>query len=553
MVSESVPPVLDPAAASNAPQTSSRSPRRWSFWSHAWIRTLIVFSIGSILLVWAFRSEIAAAVDVWNSSRTFGHAFFIFPVTLFLFYRLRHQLAALQPKPWPWALALVALAMLIWMIGDLANVTVVKQIAFVVVWQSVFLLVFGWQVAMTSLFPLAYLYLAVPFGLSMIPALQDVTAQIVVYLLRFSGVPVFLEGYHIEIPTASFLVAEACSGVRYLMVCIALGLLAAYLFFRSWPRRILFIALSILVPIVANGLRAYGIVMVAHLGHLEFAFDLDHVVYGFVFLSVVTLALLGLGLLLRDSHHAPTASPAIPIAANQGLASSRSVAAKHVGYPALAVAIAVAVQAWAGAAKAPPPAEAVTLHAPDFGSWTAAGGAPTWSSAFHGTDAELQQGYRRGGERIDLQIGYYAYQREGAEAVSDLNVVTGRSDAKVLRARDWSIQIADESLPIKELVVLSKGRPRLVWYWYQIGDSSTSSRLVGKMLEIKALVTGGERSAAIVAVSAEVSENVGETAILLNAFLQESLAKYGSLYRVDKSLVAAPKSLPNPTGGVVNP
>ena len=46
---------------------------------------------------------------------------------------------------------------------------------------------------------------------------------------------------------------------------------------------------------------------------------------------------------------------------------------------------------------------------------------------------------------------------------------------------------------------------------------------------------GGERAAAIVAVGAEVADNVEETATLLNAFLQDSLAENGSLYRVDAS------------------
>ena len=546
VVSESAPPTLDPAGALDATQPSTMSRSRLS---GAWTCALIVFSLCSITLAWAFRQEIGAAIDVWDSSRTFGHAYFIFPVTLFLFYRLRHRLVALQPKAWPWAMILVAAAMLVWMIGDLANVMVVKQIAFVAVWQSLFLLVFGWQVAMASVFPLAYVYLAVPFGLSVIPALQDVTAQIVVYLLRLSGVPVFLEGYRIEIPTASFLVAEACSGVRYLMVCIALGLLAAHLFFRSWPRRVLYVALSVAVPILANGLRAYGIVMVAHLGRFEFAFDLDHVVYGFVFLSFVTSALLGLGLLLRDNRHAMPSGPVDPIVADQGIASARSAVTAQVACAALSVITAFSVQAWTAAAKAPPPARTITLQALHVSSWTNTSETPVWDSVFHGTDAELQQGYRRDRDLINLHVGYYAYQREGAEAVSDLNVVTGRQDAKLLGARDLTIRAAGTSLPIKELVVLSAGKLRLVWYWYQIGDSNTNSRLVGKILEVKALATGGQRAAAIVAVSAEVSENVQETAVLLEAFLQESLAEYGSLFRVDSTSIAAP----DPTPGVVSP
>src|SRR3546814_1680397 len=142
---------------------------------------------------------------------------------------------------------------------------VVKLFSFGGLWQALFLLILGWRITRAALFPLAYLIFAVPFGVSIVPTLQDVTAQIVVHLLRLSGIPVFLDGYLIQIPSGYFLVAEACSGVRYLTVSLALGFLAAYLFLRSWRRRLFFIALSVVVPIAANGIRAYGIILLAHL------------------------------------------------------------------------------------------------------------------------------------------------------------------------------------------------------------------------------------------------------------------------------------------------
>jgi exosortase A len=559
------PPAFDPSAKGPVPAAPRIFPAsgnsRGMGWRRQWMRSLIVFTICSILLLWGFRSEIAAAVEVWSTSRTFGHAFFIFPITLFLFYRLRHRLVALQPRAAPWALIPAAAAMLCWMIGDLATIQVVKQLAFVAVWQSLFLLVFGWRVTRTSLFPLAYTYLAVPFGISLIPILQDITAQILVHLLRFSGVPVFLEGFQIEIPTGNFLVAEACSGVRYLMVCIALGILAAYLFFRSWPRRILFVALAILVPIVANGIRAYGIVMIAHYGHYEFAAGLDHVVYGFIFLSVVTLSLLSLGALLRDGHHQPLLDPAnrpASVPAPGPIETTSTGSAVQILCAVVAVALVFSAQLWTWAAKAPPPNRGVILHAPVVASpWVLDGEVPIWAPTFYGTDAELQQGYRLGQERVDLDVGYYAYQRQGAEAVSDLNTISSGSEGKVLRSQQMRVQIADIALPVNELVILHGDRPFLVWQWYRIGDESTNSRLAAKLLEMRALVTGGDRAAAIIVVSAELSKDEREAAVLLKSFLQQGLDGDGALFQVEPlstpAAMAEPQFPPDPAGQAVNP
>jgi exosortase A len=549
------PSVLDEQLISAA---TRRARDRLQFWRHEWVYSLVVFGLSSILLLWRFWSEVAAAFAVWTSSQTFGHALFVFPVTLFLFYRLRHHLAALRPKAAPWALVPMAGAALCWAIGDLANLMVVKQLAFVAIWQSLFLLVFGWQVAGRSLFPLAYLYLAVPFGLSLIPALQDVTAQIVVYLLRFGGVPVFLNGYHIEIPTGSFLVAEACSGVRYLMVCIALGTLAAYLFFRSWLRRTLFVALSIVVPIVANGIRAYSIIMIAHHGGHEFARDFDHVLYGFAFLSLVTLVLLALGALLRDRQYTPRLDPVNSTISSQASVPVRNAAAGRfvqAACAALALIALLSMQTWTEVAKAPPPNTSATLRAPVLRApWVLESTTPAWRPTLHGADAELQQGYRRGEERVVLNVAYYAYQREGAEVVSDLNMISSSSEVQVLRARQMKLEFADVLLPVNELVVAYDGQPVLVWHWYWVDRENTNSRMAAKLLEMKALATGSERAAAIIAVTAEVSDNIDGTVELIKSFLQEGFDDGGALFQVEtpsgRAVVGSP---PPPAGRALDP
>lgn len=531
---------MQPSSAAPNSSTGLSEP-----WYRDWVNGLALFISCSILLLWLFRSEIGAAVAVWGGSRTFGHDFLIFPITLFLFYRLRHKLMALRPKFAPWAFIPIACALLWWMLGDLANLMVTKQSAFVALWQSLFLLILGWRVTRTAIFPLAYLYLAVPFGSSVIPILQDVTAQIVVHLLRFSGVPVFLEGYHIEIPTGSFLIAEACSGVRYLMVCIALGILAANLFFHSWPRRLLFLGLSIVVPIVANGIRAYGIVILAHFGHYTLAFNIDHVVYGFAFLSVVTLSLLGLGALFRDGHDSllPDAGhPAVVRLASNAPKIATSGRSIQVFYAGLAMAVIILAQFWTTATKAPPTRLTAALQAPVVASpWALDdGGRSSWSPEFHGMDAELQQGYRRGNEHVDLQVAYYVYQREGAEAISDLNAIAGgRREMQVLSSSRRNVQIGTVSLPVNGLVIHHDGQVYLVWYWYWVGGVNTNSRLAGKLLELKALATGGERAAAVIAVSSEVVENAEGTAALLETFLRQSINSNGTLFQVDASSLHA--------------
>ena len=181
-----------------------------------------------------------------------------------------------------------------------------KQLGLVLMMQFSFLAVLGTRMAKAAIFPLFYLSFAVPFGESAIPPLQDLTAQFVVSMLRATGMPVYLEGVFIQIPSGRFHVAEACAGARYLLTSLALGVLMSGLFYRTLWRRVLIIALSIAVPIAANGIRAYGIVMVAHLTDYEVAVGVDHLLYGMVFLGFVTLCLLALGMTFREHDTAGT-------------------------------------------------------------------------------------------------------------------------------------------------------------------------------------------------------------------------------------------------------
>jgi exosortase len=83
------------------------------------------------------------------------------------------------------------------------------------------------------------------------------TADFTLAALRLTGIPVYREGQFFSIPSGNWSVV--CSGLRYLIASVTVGVLYAHLTYRSALRRALFIAASIVVPIVANWLRAYMI------------------------------------------------------------------------------------------------------------------------------------------------------------------------------------------------------------------------------------------------------------------------------------------------------
>lgn len=246
--------------------------------------------LGLMALVW--RDWCDMAHQWWNAS-TYNHVLLIPPILAWLIVQRWTELARLTPRAWWPGLGPLAATLLLWLAGTLTGINLVSQLAAVLMLQAAAVTLLGPRVAVGALFPLAYMLFLVPFGDELVPMLQQVTAEIAVALTHASGVPAQIDGVFIDTPAGLFEVAEACSGVKFLIAMIALGLLVAHSCFAGWRRRAAFMAAAIVVPVLANGVRAWGTIYIAQSLGLEFAAGFDHIVYGWVFFAVVMAALLG--------------------------------------------------------------------------------------------------------------------------------------------------------------------------------------------------------------------------------------------------------------------
>jgi exosortase len=152
--------------------------------------------------------------------------------------------------------------------------------------------VLGLRASLLLALPVGMGVFLVPFGDEIIPTLQYITADITIALTRLSGVPASIDRIYIDTPAGLFIVAEACSGVMFLTAMVTLGVLVCFTRFTSWRRRALFMAACIIVPILANGVRAWATIYVAQYVGAEAATGFDHIVYGWFFFTIIVAAVL---------------------------------------------------------------------------------------------------------------------------------------------------------------------------------------------------------------------------------------------------------------------
>jgi exosortase A len=269
--------------------------------------------LGLVLLGLLFHAEAMAAVATWIASTAYNHGFLVVPIAVWLAWERRALLAGLSARPVPLAVLLAIPLGLVWFAAERLGIMEGRQLAVMALLQVLFLAVLGWRFYFRLAVPLLYLFFLVPFGAFIVPKLQDFTAGFIVHGLDFLGIPNFSDGNTIEIPEGTFYVAEACAGLRFLIASIAFGVLYAFMMYQRPVRRLVFIIVSIVVPILANGVRALGIVLLGHVLGSAQAAATDHVLYGWIFFTIVILLLTLLGLPFREAQAVPPAVlPAVP-------------------------------------------------------------------------------------------------------------------------------------------------------------------------------------------------------------------------------------------------
>jgi exosortase A len=453
-----------------------------------WALTLVVLCIAWLLT--SYGATAVSMLAIWRRSDTFAHGYLIVPISAYLIWAKRKTIAVFAPTPEFQPLVLLAGLSLVWLFSHIAGILVVEQYAFVMMAPMLVWILLGTEVAKALAFPLFFLLFAVPAGEILTPALMELTADVTVFMLGASGIPVYREGLFFSIPSGKWLVVEACSGLRYLIASVTLGCLFAYLAFSSLKKRVLFIAASVALPIIANCLRAYLIVMIGHLSGMKLASGVDHLIYGWVFFGLVIAALFWIGSWFRDERREaettrkepqPRTGPArmlLAAVATLGIASSAPAYAtysRHVDKPPL-------------------------LSAPQTqGGWEKLAEPVPFTPHFLHARASVQQSYRKGDSVVGLFIGYYQNQREQGEMISSQNGVVTGEDPRWRKTAESAVR-TDFAVNATEI---RNGEAKLVaWHWYWVNNTYTASPYWAKLMQVQSELFHSRDDAAVIVIYA---------------------------------------------------
>jgi len=212
------------------------------------------------LVMWPTLLELS---KVWRHDEAYQYAWLVVPMVAYLLgWHHRSANLALRPQPDFSGVLVVMVAAACWGAADLMNIDVGRQFAFILTLQGVALSTLGWR-AYWRLFPtLGLLFLMIPSGDLLQPALRALTVKAIELFAVLADLPHRVEGFVIFIGTHRYIVVDECSGLAYVTLAIFLGYSFGLLLYRSAIKVAALALFGALLGIFSNALRVNAIVLI---------------------------------------------------------------------------------------------------------------------------------------------------------------------------------------------------------------------------------------------------------------------------------------------------
>jgi exosortase A len=484
----------------------------------------VVFPV-LLVVAWVllYQDAILSAAQIWYVSEIFSHGFFIIPGSLYFIWRERDKLTKLTLVPNYWVLPFLVAFLMLGVLGVVGGVQVFSHIAAFTVLPLAIWFCVGNAIAKVIWFPLCFMLFSIPIGEQLVPYLQQITAELAIGLLSWTTIPVFSTGLYIEIPQGKFVVAEACSGIRFFVGSLVFGAVYSHVSYRSFKRKVAFMFLALVVPLVANAVRVFGIVVIGYFIDMEYASGADHIIYGWVFFAIVLFLLVVFGELFRekdtvislnDSAGTSVVTSVVTDAENNKALSfslSRPAFCTLLGLLTL-------VLVWQ---KVVVPNGAIIESAIDSVSLEALNVTrqhvvrSSWSPIIKG-ESDLYRGFLEAVQEqelselanVDVVLAWYPENRDGAELVSSSNALFDKESWSKMGEESVNVSIQGETQTLSLLKIMShRGVQRLVLYWYQLPNKALNSGIKAKLYQSIDVLFGGKGAGALIALSSTYSND----------------------------------------------
>jgi len=464
--------------------------------------------LGLLLLLLVFyRDTTLYLAGLWSEWKdgSYSHGYIVILLSAYIIYNSRAALARISACPNFYALGLVALFVCVWTVAGLVNIQLVQAMTLLPLILSIILAVAGWPVLRKLLLPVLFIGLAIPVWSPLLPVLQHITAEGAYWFSRLAGIPALLEDFTIYLPAGRLSIADACSGLHYLLAGVSLGVFYAWLNYREIHHRLLVVALAVAASILANVLRVFIITWFAYKAGMQHPYVQDHLALGWYLFGALVFILLVLDLLVGKTVSGEESISSVAL----DVPCRYPVIPRVTAYilAALLIMSGPAASSWMSGRIQYRDVQALELPAGKHGWQGPFLTGDSWRPDYRGAVSQTA-GYRRDGRVVYIYVGFYPRQEQGSELVNGLNRI---AYPETWQAGSERIQMdgAGGAGFIEVEIESPYANKRLVWYRHRVAGRNTINKLEAKFLEMAGMLKGIS-GASVIAAATEV--NMDESA-----------------------------------------
>ena len=495
----------------------------------------VALCVGSIPIFWLGFESLARA---WSTPE-YSHGPIIPLISLYLFLRELRTAPADDGTPkrrWPGVFVVLG-ALALAAFGNLGQIPDVVTYAFIIWVGGVVLTIFGWQRGIRHQLPVFHLIFMLPLPQflywQMTVFLQGVSSVVGVWFVSAMGIPVFLDGNIIDLGTYKLLVAEACSGLRYLFPILSFSYLFSILYRGPlWHKAVLLLSAAP-IAVFMNSVRI-GIIgiMVNYFG-IEHAEGFMHFFEGWIiFLTCIGILFL-MAVVLQQLHRDTLPlRDAIDVDFDGfGEVATRLLSIRASVSMAIAAAACVVVSALYFTVDLP---EGESIDRDPFSifprtldDWS--GRARVLEPAVErvlGADDYLNATYvTPDGSSVNFFSAYYLNQTEG-EGIHSPEVCLPVGGWEIFSIDPYEVALPETQYGTFELnrAVIQKGQQKqLVYYWFEQRGVRMTNDFSAKLSVLRDGVLRGRTDGALVRFTTAIGPQ--ETEAAADARIQELMGK----------------------------
>lgn len=282
--------------------------------TQGWDRLVVIFGLWFAVALAYWPSSVALN-GFWTDivGKAYTHGYLVLLISLWLVVRNRRRIFAVPLRPEPRALPVIFGLSFVWVYFYGAAIQDPQLLLLPLLLFAAIVAALGWPLARTLLFPIGFLYFAMPAWTDINSLLQSLSVVVNDFLVWMTAIPAYISGNDIHVPGGTLEIAWGCSGLHFFVVGLALAALYGELAGDSVRRRLFWLGLMGLFALAGNWIRIFVIVLAAYETNMQtYLVTVSHYWFGwavFVVFFFVFLWLAGVLASRWDRRRVPEQAP----------------------------------------------------------------------------------------------------------------------------------------------------------------------------------------------------------------------------------------------------